>query len=96
MTTGNGPRVLHPVATDGTWDWGRDVRAGMLFAIDGGYLRVRSLRGEPGRKSPELPDRDDVLKLCRAVGAGQRVCIVADDPATAGCLMAGRGHEKAP
>lgn len=88
MTTTTGHRALHPVATDETWDWGRDVRAGMLFTIDGSYLRVRSRRGALGHRAPEQPDPDDVVTLCRAVGAGRQVLVVADDPATAGCLLA--------
>jgi len=64
------------------WDWGRDVRPGMLFVIDGSYLRVRSRRGP--RASPRQPDPDDVLRLCRAVGQGRAVSLDLTDPATRG------------
>lgn len=83
-------RELVPVPPDETWSWSDDVRAGMLFTIDGAYLRVGTRRGPRGAYMPDVPDADDVLRLCRAAGAGRRVCIVIDDPATAGWLMARR------
>jgi len=71
------------------WDWGRDVRPGMLFRIDANYLRVGSRRGP--RASPSEPDPDDVLRLCRAVGRGAAVALDMSDPATLGCLTDSRG-----
>jgi hypothetical protein len=72
------------------WDWGRDVRPGMLFRIDEArFLRVRARRGP--RASPDEPDPDDVLALCRALGAGSRVRLDGADPATRGWLQARRG-----
>jgi len=61
------------------------VRPGMLFRIDGGFLRVGSRRGV--RASPGEPDPDDVLRLCRAVGRGAEVVLDLSDPATRGCLQ---------
>jgi len=72
------------------WDWGRDVRPGMLFRIDDErFVRVRARRGP--RASPDEPDPDDVLSLCRALGAGRRVSLEQADPATRGWLA-----ERAP
>jgi hypothetical protein len=77
------------------WDWGRDVRPGMLFTIDGSWVRVRGRRGAVGRQRPDLPDADDLLQLCRAVGAGRVVRLVVSDPATAGCLHDRRHRQRA-
>lgn len=71
-----------PIVPADGWDWGRDVRPGMLFRIDDGWLRVRARRGPRAR--PEQPDPDDVLALCRALGAGRRVRLDVADPATKG------------
>ncbi len=83
-------RQLLPIPHDDAWSWSDDVRAGMLFTIDGSYLRVGTRRGPHGRFAPDVPDADDVLRLCRAAGAGREVCLVTDDPATAGWLMVRR------
>jgi hypothetical protein len=80
-------RQLVAVPPDAEWSWSADVRAGMLFTIDGSYLRVGTRRGPRGAYTPDVPDADDVLRLCRASGAGREVCMVVDDPATAGWLM---------
>ena len=88
-------RELLPVPPDASWSWSDDVRAGMLFTIDGSYLRVGTRRGPQGAYMPEVPDADDLLRLCRAAGAGRRVCMVADDPATAGWWMVRRQARRA-
>lgn len=75
------------------WDWGRDVRPGMLFRIDDdAWVRVRARRGPRAR--PSDPDPDDVLALCRALGAGRRVVLDRADPATRGWLAVAGGRRE--
>jgi hypothetical protein len=69
------------------WDWGRHVRAGMLFALGGGgTLRVHPRSG--GHHHPDEPDPHDVLLLLRRLRGGAPVRLVVDDPATDGWLRA--------
>ncbi len=64
------------------WDWGCHVRAGMLFHVHSGVLRVRGRRG--AHVDPGEPDPHDVLTLVRGLGRGAPVRLALDDPATLG------------
>lgn len=68
------------------WDWGRHVFAGMLFQVDGRYVRVHGRSGVRLNQGPSDPCPHDVRTICRALGAGSDVRVCVEDPATMGCL----------